>query len=74
MLGADAGAGGTYLTGGTLELWVSALAVPTFAGSPSVTDLSVLGQTGGGVQGAVTGAAGVVGVTDTLPADAASVS
>lgn len=68
VLSAHAGAGGTDLTGRTLEFGVGAFAGPAFTSASPVTDLPVLGETGGGVQGAVAGTARVVGVTDALPA------
>lgn len=74
MLNANAGAGGTDLAGWTLELGVGTLAASTFTCAAAVAYLPVLGQTGGSVQGAVAGAAGVVGITDALPAFAASMS
>ena len=73
MLGADSRAGGACLAGGALELGVGTLADAALAGSPSVTDLLVGCQAGGGVQGAVAGAARVVGVADAHPALTAAV-
>lgn len=70
----DSGAGGADLTGGTLELGVSALADATLAGAPAITYLLVGCQAGGGVQGTVAGAARVVGITDTHPALTTSMS
>lgn len=74
VLGAHSGAGGTRLTGLPLELGVVANTGATLTGSSSVTDLTVFGQTRGLVQGAVAGAARVVGVADALPALTAAVS
>ena len=74
VLGADSRAGGADLAGGALELGVCTLADATLAGSPPVTDLLVGCQAGGGVQGAVAGAARVVSVADTHPALAAAVT
>lgn len=74
VLSADAGARGTDLTGRTLEFGVVAFADSALARTAAVTDLPVLGKAVGSVQGAVAGAAGVVGVTDALPAFAAAVS
>lgn len=74
MLCADARAGGADLTGWTLELGVGAFAASTLTTTASITDLSVFGEAGGGVQGAVTSTPCVVGITDALPALTASVS
>lgn len=74
VLRADAGAGGADLAGRTLEFGVGAFAGAALTGTASVADLSVLGEAGGGLQGAVAGAAGVVGIADALPAVAAPVS
>lgn len=74
LLGADAGAGGTDLTGWTLEFGVGAFADSTFTSTATITDLPVLGEAGGGLQGAVAGTACVVGVTDALPAFTAPMS
>lgn len=74
VLGADTRTGGTDLAGWSLEFGVGAFAGSTFALPPTVTDLPVLSEAGGGLQGAVAGAACVVGVTDALPALTAPVS
>lgn len=74
VLSADAGAGGTDLAGWTLEFGVGAFAGSAFASTAAVTDLAVLGEAGGSLQGAVAGAACVVGVADAFPAFTASVS
>lgn len=74
VLCADAGAGGTDLTGWALEFGVVALADAAFTFTTAVTFLSILSETGGNLHGAVAGAARVVGVTDALPAFTASVS
>lgn len=74
VLSTDAGAGRTDLTGWTLEFGVGTFANAAFASTTAVADLSVLGQAGGSVEGAVTGAACVVGITDARPAFTASMS
>ncbi len=74
VLSADTGAGGTDLTGRTLEFRVVAFADSTLTSTAAVTDLPVLSETGGGVQGAVAGTACVVGLTDALPAFTATMS
>lgn len=74
VLTADARTGGTDLTGGTLELWITTFAHSTFTFPTTVTLLPVLGKAGGFIQGAVAGAPRVVGIADALPALAASVS
>ena len=74
MLSADARTGRADLAGGALELCVGTLAGATLADAPAVTDLLVGCQAGGGVHGAVTGTASVVGVTYTDPALALSMS
>ena len=68
MFGAYARAGGADLAGGALELGVGALALAALTGAAAVADLPVLGQAGGGVQGAVTRAARVVGLAHAHPA------
>lgn len=74
VLSADTGTGWTSLACWTLEFGVGAFADSTVTCAATITDLPVLGEAGGGVQGAVAGAACVVGITDALPAFAASVS
>lgn len=74
MLNADTGAGGTDLAGWTLEFGVGAFAASTITYTAAVTELPVLGKAGGSLQGAVAGAACVVGITDALPAFTASMS
>lgn len=74
VLSADTGASGTDLTGWTLEFGIGAFAASAFTSTAAVTDLPVLGEAGGGFQGAVAGAACVVGITDALPAFTASMS
>lgn len=74
MLSADARAGGADLTGWTLEFGVGTFADSTFTSTAAITDLPVLGEAGGSLQGAVTCTACVVGVTDALPAFTAPVS
>lgn len=74
MLLTDSGAGGADLAGRTLEFDVGAFAGATFAVTSAVTELPVLGHARGFIHGAVAGTAGVVGVTNALPAFAASVS
>lgn len=56
MLSAHPWAGGTRLTGGTLEFGVRALADATLTRPPAVADLLVAGHAGAVVQRAVTGA------------------
>lgn len=74
VLSADAGAGGADLAGRTLEFGVGAFADSTFTCTAAVTDLPVLGEAGGGLQGAVAGTTCVVGITDALPAITAAMS
>lgn len=68
------GAGRARFTGGALELRVGALACTTFTRPSAVTNLLVAGETCAGVQRAVAGAARPVGLADTHPALAASMS
>ena len=65
MLSTHSGTGGTHFAGGSLELGVGALTHPTLTGPAAVTDLLVLGQTGGGVQRAVALVARVVSIAVT---------
>ena len=74
VLSADARAGGTDLAGWTLEFGVGAFAEAALTGTAAVTDLPVLGEAGGRLQGAVAGAACVIGITDALPALTAPMS
>lgn len=74
MFNADTWAGGTDLTGWTLEFGVGAFADSTFTSTTAVTDLPVLGEAGGSLQGAIAGTACVVGITDALPAFTAPMS
>lgn len=66
MLSTNSRARWADFTGYTLKLWVGTFTYATLAGAPTVTDLFVTGQTGGGVQRAVACTAGVVSITDTL--------
>lgn len=70
----DSGTGGTDLTGWTLEFNVGAFADATFTVTSAVAELPVLGHARGFIHGAIAGTAGVVGITDALPAFTASVS
>lgn len=74
VLSADTGAGRTDLTCRTLEFGVVAFADSTLAFAAAITELPILGKAGGFIQGTFTGIACVVGVTDALPAFAASMS
>lgn len=74
LLGADTRTGRTDLARRTLEFGFGAFADSTLANAAAVTELPVLGETGGVVQGTVAGAARVVGLADALPALTASVS
>lgn len=74
VLSADAGAGRADLACRTLEFGVFAFADSTLAFTAAITELPVLGKAGGFIQGTFAGIACVVGVTDALPAFAASVS
>lgn len=74
VLSADTGAGRTDLTCRTLEFGVFAFADSTLAFAAAITELPILGKAGGFIQGTFTGIACVVGVTDALPAFAASMS
>ena len=71
---ADAGAGRTDLAGWTLEFGIGTFADAAVASTTAVADLSVLGEAGGRVQGAVAGTACVVSVADAHPAFTASMS
>lgn len=74
VFNANAWAGGTDLTGWTLEFGVGAFADSTFTSTTAVTDLPVLCEAGGCIQGAIAGTACVVGITYALPAFTAPMS
>ncbi len=67
-LKSNSGARWADFTGGTIKIWVGTSTHAALTGAPTVTDLFVTGQTGGGVQRAVTRSACIVSITDTLPA------
>lgn len=74
MLGADTRTCWADLTGWSLEFGVVTFADSTPTVTTAITDLPILGKTGGDIHGTVASAAGVVGITDALPAFTASMS
>lgn len=65
MLGTDAKAGLTHLTGWPLELGICALTGTTLTDTPAIADLSICGHARTRVQRTVTSTARVVGVAFT---------
>lgn len=74
MLSAHSWAGGTRLTGETLEFGVRALADATLTRPPAVADLLVAGHAGAVVQRAVTGASAPKRIADAHSAVAGSMA